>query len=92
MKKVNLYYGTEENAYEPELIGEFDTEEQAKQEAERRLKEVDGVQEDEIAEMEMDNGYDGFDCQEYHIVYLIGEKRECKSQLKELREEFISML
>lgn len=89
MEKTYLYYGTEENGFEPEVIGEFETKEQAKEEMVRRLIEVDGVDKDDIDAEDYD--FDGFDCQDYRIVYLIGSKDECESQLEELREEFEEM-
>lgn len=91
MDKYYVYYGTEENAYEEEKLGEFETYEQAKNCVAENLAD-DFTSESEIAKAVSeigDTGYEGENGAGYHILYLIGERDFCLSVLDGLREDFI---
>lgn len=91
MDKYYVYYGTEENGYEEEKLGEFATYEQAKACVAENLAD-DFATESEVAkavsEIE-ETGYEGENGAGYHILYLIGERDFCLSVLYGLREDFL---
>ena len=87
--KFSVYYGSEENGYEEDFLGEFNTIEEAKQCVAENLEDDFGTAEevaDAIAEIE-DSGYEGENEHGYHIVYVIGEKNFCLSVLYGLQED-----
>ena len=89
--KYNVYYGTEENGYEEDFLGEFDSLEEAKAFVAENLEEDFESAEDAtaaIAEID-DNGYEGEDGKGYHILYIIGERDFCLSALYGMREDFL---
>lgn len=91
MDKYYVYYGTEENGYEEEFLGKFETYEQAKNCVAENLAD-DFTDEGEIAKAVSEigeTGYEGENGAGYHILYLIGERDFCLSVLYGLREDFL---
>ena len=68
ISKIPVYYATEENGYERELVGEFDTIEQAREFVNAELKG------DDIEDTCGENGWDGVDEEGYVVIYGIGDK------------------
>ena len=85
-KEICVFFGSEENAYEEEFLGTFPTVEDAKKCVAENLAN-DGMSE-EIDEI-TDEGFDGFNNQDYRVVYVIGEREICQSYLTGLREDFL---
>ena len=67
MKKIPVYYASEEEGYEKFLMGEFNTTEQAMEFVNKVLKG------DDIDETCDSRGWDGEDEEGYRVVYGIGE-------------------
>ena len=90
-KKFYVYYGSEENGYEEDFLGTFPTIEDAKRCIAENLEDDFSTEEEvakAISEID-DNGYEGVNEHEYHILYLIGEHDyECLQVLYGLQEDF----
>jgi hypothetical protein len=87
-KNICLFFGSEENGYEEDFLGEFPNVESAKDSLADYLRE-DGL-ESEIPNID-ETGWEGESLQGYHYVYVIGEKAFCLSVLTGLREDFLEM-
>lgn len=91
-KKVAVYYGSEENGYEEDILGHFDTTKQAMDCVRDNLAD-DFSNADELANAvsELNEfGYEGTNEHGYHIVYVIGDDAHCLSVLEGLREDFLA--
>ena len=89
--KYKVYYGSEENGYEEDFLGEFNTINEAKQCVASNLED-DFSNANDIANaisQVSDEGYEGENEHGYHIVYVIGEQSFCLSVLYGLQEDFI---
>lgn len=96
MKKIYVFFGSEETGFEEECIGVFSTVEEAKERVSECLADdFSSYTEDELmaerAKIE-DNGYEGEDENGNHIIYMIGEEDFCLSVLYGLREDFLEEL
>ena len=79
MKKIPIYYATEEEGFEKHLIGKVNTTEQAMEFVNKELAA------DEIDETCGSRGWDGEDEEGYRVVYGIGEHGA--AHIDYLREE-----
>lgn len=102
MKKFSLIYATEENAYEVEELGTFDTREEAKEAIKENLEEdcqlaadCQGEKLDSLVKKINDNGFDGEGVYGYREIYSISEgeaeKRKAIEELEQLRDEIVEL-
>ena len=89
-KKNYLYYGTEESAFEPFLIGEFGNKADAQAAfADTVEKEIsEGFLPSTVREEMSSDYWEGTDTQDYVRLYIVGTKKECLDALAEARAEF----
>ena len=88
---ICLFFATEENGYEEDFLGTFNTTEEAFAYAKESLVETDFVSEQEAEAMRTEYGFEGESGQGYHIIYIVGERDYCLSVLYGMREDFLEM-
>ena len=102
MKKFSLIYATEENAYEVEELGTFDTREEAKEAIKENLEDdckldgdIQGVELESLVKKINDKGFDGYGVYGYREIYSISEgeeeKRKAIEELEQLRDEIVEL-
>lgn len=97
-KNIKLYYATEENAYEGELIGKYATNEEliptlkvnlsddinCEKSVEENLKDIDTLIEESEGYIEFTN------CHGYDVVYVVTtDGREARSLFANLRKQML---
>ena len=97
-KNIKLYYATEENAYEGELIGKYATNEEliptlkvnlsddinCEKSVEENLKDIDALIEESEGYIEFTN------CHGYDVVYVVAtDGREARSLFANLRKQML---
>lgn len=91
MKKHNVYYATEENCFEGELIQSCGTIEEAKSVVAENLKDDigdEGRLNEAISEI-TEKGWEGINDCGYEIIYVIGGEDYCKKMIEEERERML---
>ena len=92
-KKIKLYFATEENAFEGELLNKFNSVDDAVNEVKNYIKEDFAEESEDVRNEALDNvdkyGYTGEDAKGYVVIYFITEDgRKARSEFANYRHMY----